>query len=98
MFLFAVDGATLPRMSRSANNTAGPVTYGRLRAKKRLVEVHCGSCSRISRLDPDALLFGDDVPVPGSHNRFRCSKCGAKAGYCRPEARVQGVSGKYPKF
>jgi hypothetical protein len=83
------------RMSRSAN--IAPVTYGRLRADKRLVEVHCGACSRVSYLDA-ALLFGDDVPVPGSHARFRCSKCGAKASYCRPDARVSGCDGKYPAF
>ena len=85
-------------MSRSANIAAGPVTYGRLRADKSLVEVHCGACSNVSRLDPEALLFGDDVPVPGSHSRFRCSKCGAKASYVRPDARVKGVDGKYPAF
>jgi hypothetical protein len=98
LFFSAYSGsATLPRMSRSAN-IVGPVTYGRLRADKRLVEVHCGDCSHISRLDPQALLFGDDVPVPGSHARFRCSKCGAVASYVRPDAVVPGCDGTYPKF
>ena len=82
-------------MSRSASIT--PVTYGRLRADKQPVEVGC-RCGDVSYLDPAALLFGDDVPVPGSHVHFRCSKCGARASYARPDARTVGVSGQYPDF
>lgn len=83
-------------MSRSSS--IGPVTYGRLRADRQLVEVGCSSCGRVSYLDPAALLFGDEVPVPGSHARFRCSKCGQRASYARPDARTVGVNGAYPKF
>jgi hypothetical protein len=81
-------------MSRSAFIA---VTYGRLRADNKLVEVGC-QCGRVSYLDPATLLFGDDVPVPGSHVRFRCSKCAQVASYVRPDARVANCDGSYPAF
>lgn len=84
-------------MSRSSSIFIGPVTYGHLRADHKLVEVGC-RCGRVSYLDASALLFSDDVPVPGSQSRFVCSKCGQRASYVRPDARVANCDGSYPAF
>ncbi len=90
-------GSYPARMSRSSEIRPGPVTYGRLRADGQLVEVGC-QCGRVTPLDPKALLFGDEVPVPGSHVRYRCRACGQVGAWCRPDSRVEGVDGRYPNF
>lgn len=73
----------------------GPVTMGDLRRKGELLEVGC-RCGRTLYLDPSTLPFSANQPVPTVYQRMKCSSCGAKAWYSRPDARVLGVDGKYP--
>lgn len=75
----------------------GPVTIGDLRSKGELLEVGCTKCWHVVYLDPHTLPLSDTQAVPTAFSRFRCSKCGEKAGYTRPDARVQGVDGRYPR-
>ena len=74
----------------------GPVTIGELRRTGKLLEVGCTKCWRVAYVDPNTLPFPDAEPVPTVHRRMKCS-CGEKGGYSRPDARVMGVDGKYPK-
>lgn len=76
----------------------GPVTMGDLRSKRQLLEVGCTKCWNVRYLDPSTLPFPDTQAVPTAHRRMRCSRCGEKAGYSRPDARVVGVDGRYPKM
>lgn len=78
--------------------TSGPVTIGNLRKDGKLLEVGCTRCWNVQYLDPRKLPFGDHVAVPTAYQRMKCSRCGEKAGYSRPDARIGGVSGQYPKF
>jgi hypothetical protein len=75
----------------------GPVTIGELRRTGKLLEVGCTKCWRVVYVDPVTLPFHDQEAVPTVHQRMKCSECGAIAGYSRPDARVHGVDGKYPR-
>lgn len=63
-----------------------------------MLEVGCTKCGNVRYLDPTTLPLPDTQGVPTAFRRFRCSKCGEKAGYSRPDARVPGVDGRYPRF
>ena len=76
--------------------TSGPVTIGDLRRKGELLEVGCTKCWNVRYVDAVTLPFHGNMAVPEAYRRMRCSKCGEKAGYSRPDARVRGVSGQYP--
>lgn len=76
----------------------GPVTIGDLRRNNQLLEVGCARCPRTIYLDAAQLPFDDTAAVPTLHTRMKCSVCGAKASYSRPDARIAGVAGEYPDF
>lgn len=73
----------------------GPVTIGDLRRTGKLLEVGCTRCWNIRYLDAVELPLSDALAVPEAWRRMRCSRCGAKAGYSRPDARMAG-DGQYP--
>jgi len=76
--------------------TTRPVTIGDLRRIGQLLEIGCTKCWNVRYLDSHTLPFPDYRAVPAVHNRMKCSACDAVAGYSRPDARVGGVTGKYP--
>lgn len=76
----------------------GHVTMGMLRRDRKLLECGCYSCRHHSYLDPAQLPFDDSQSVPEAHRRMKCSKCGSRTVWTRPDARVQGVTGQYPQF
>lgn len=76
----------------------GHVTIGRLKQDKKLLECGCYACQHHSYLDPHQLPFDDSQSVPEAYRRMKCSKCGSKNVWTRPDARVEGVTGQYPKM
>jgi len=82
-----------------------PVTVGDLIRDGKLLEVHCSSCRPARHLYIDASLdLPKQMPVPEVANHLVCSVCGAKNSdtyhpiWARPDARVAGVTGRYPDF
>jgi hypothetical protein len=83
-----------------------PVTVGDLIREGKLLEVHCGNCrpARHLYIDADSLGLPKRMPVPEVANHLLCSVCCAKNSatyhpiWARPDARVAGVTGKYPDF
>src|SRR4051794_65047 len=47
--------------------------------------VHCQTCARHAVLDPAALPFAPDTPVPSLRGRFKCTRCGSRLSEARPE-------------
>lgn len=72
-----------------------PVTIGDLRRKGELLEVGCTKCWHVAYVDPHQLPFHGNVGVPDAYRRMKCTKCGSRAGYSRPDARTGGVDGRY---
>jgi len=72
----------------------------------KLLEVHCGNCrpERHLYLYPEILRLPRRMPVPEVAKHLVCSVCGAKNSatyhpiWARPDARVPGVTGRYPDF
>ena len=60
----------------------GHVTIGMLRRDRKLLECGCY----------------DSQSVPEAYRRMKCSKCGSRKVWTRPDARVGGVTGQYPQF
>jgi hypothetical protein len=83
-----------------------PLTIGDLIRDGKLLEVHCSSCrpARHLYLDAGSLDLPKRVPVPEVANHLVCSVCGAQNSetdnpiWARPDARVPGVTGRYPEF
>jgi hypothetical protein len=71
------------------------VNIGTLRRLHQLIEVGCDRCSHVVYVDPRALPFHGLTAVEDSYRRMRCSICGQKPSYSRPDARVIGVAGQY---
>ena len=76
--------------------TNGPVTIGDWRPTGTALEVGCTRCWNVRYVDPVGLPFHGNMAVPEAYKRMRCSRCGEKAGYSRPDARIGGVTGQYP--
>jgi hypothetical protein len=83
-----------------------PVTLGDLARDGKLLEVEC-SARRPSRhlyIEPLSLGLPNRLPVPDVANHLVCSVCGARNDelkrpiHARPDARVPGVTGKYPRW
>jgi hypothetical protein len=80
-----------------------PVTVGDLIREGKLLEVHCGNCRPARHLYIDAGSL-DLLPVPQIADHLACSVCGAKNSdtyhpiWARPDARVPGVTGRYPRW
>ena len=77
--------------------STGPVTIGDLRSKGQALEVGCTKCGHHVYVDPHKVPFPDHQSVPDAYRRMRCSRCGEKAGYSRPNCRVH-IDGTYPKL
>ena len=83
-----------------------PVTIGDLIRDGKLLEVHCGNYrpARHLYIDADILDLPKRMPVPEVADHLVCSVCGAKNSktrhpiWARPDARVPGVTGRYPDF
>jgi hypothetical protein len=83
-----------------------PVTIGDLIREGKLLEVHCASCrpARHLYIEAGSLDLPKRMPVPEVANHLVCSACGAKNNdthhpiWARPDARVPGVTGRYPDF
>ena len=83
-----------------------PVTLGDLGRDGTLLEVDCSVCkpSRQLYIDPLSLGLPKRLPVPDVANHLVCSVCGARNDelkrpiHARPDARVPGVTGKYPRW
>jgi len=88
-----------PRPSR-------PVTLGHLTKNGTLLEVECSACRPVCHLyiEPPSLGLPERMPVPEVADHLVCSVCGAKNDElkrpirARPDARVKGVTGKYPRY
>src|SRR4051794_34212613 len=83
-----------------------PVTIADLIRDGKLLEVECSACkpSRHLYIDPLSLGLPKRLPVPDVANHLVCSVCGARNDeltrpiHVRPDARVPGVTGKYPRW
>ena len=82
------------------------MTVGGLIREGKLLEVHCGN-RRLARhlyIDAGSLELPKRLPVPEVANHLVCSVCGARNDelkrpiHARPDARVPGVTGKYPRW
>lgn len=82
-------------MSRSS--TIAPATIGHLRREHRLLEAFC-ACGHHAYIDPTQTEWPDEVAVPEAKTLMRCSKCQRRPSHTRPDARVHGVDGRYPKL
>ena len=74
------------------------VNIGDLRRERVLLEIGCAKCAHHSYLDPRDLPFDDMQPVPTAFQRMKCSVCGERGSYTRPDPRLGGVNGQYPRF
>jgi hypothetical protein len=71
-----------------------------------LLEVECSACRPVCHLyiEPPSLGLPERMPVPEVADHLVCSVCGAKNDELkrpirsRPDARVKGVTGKYPRY
>jgi hypothetical protein len=83
-----------------------PVTIGDLARDGKLLEVECSACrpSRHLYIEPLSLGLPKRMPVPEVADHLVCSVCGARNDelkrpiHARPDARVPGVTGKYPRW
>jgi hypothetical protein len=83
-----------------------PVTLGDLASDGKLLEVECSACrpSRHLYIEPLSLRLPKRLPVPDVADHLVCSVCGARNDelkrpiHARPDARVPGVTGKYPRW
>ena len=83
-----------------------PVTIGDLARDGKLLEVECSACrpSRHLYIEPLSLGLPKRLPVPDVADHLVCSVCGARNDelkrpiHARPDARVPGVTGKYPRW
>ena len=83
-----------------------PVTLGDLARDGKLLEVECSACRPFRHLYIEPLSLGllKRLPVPEVANHLVCSVCGAKNSdayhpiWARPDARVPGVTGNYPRW
>ena len=83
-----------------------PVTLGDLARDGKLLEVECSACRPCRHLyiEPLSLGLPKRLPVPDVANHLVCSVCGARNDelkrpiHARPDARVPGVTGKYPRW
>jgi hypothetical protein len=83
-----------------------PATVGDLIREGKLLKVHCGNCrpARHLYIDAGSLDLPKRLPVPQIADHLVCSVCGAKNSnthhpiWARPDARVPGVTGRYPDF
>ena len=79
---------------------------GDLARDGKLLEVECSACrpSRHLYIEPLSLGLPKRVPVPDVADHLVCSVCGARNDelkrpiHARPDARVPGVTGKYPRW
>jgi hypothetical protein len=82
------------------------VTVGDLARNGKLLEVECLACrpSRHLYIEPLSLGLPKRLPVPDVANHLVCSVCGARNDelkrpiHARPDARVPGVKGRYPRW
>jgi hypothetical protein len=83
-----------------------PVTLGDLARDGKLLEVECSACKppRHFYIEPLSLGLPKRMPVPEVADHLICSVCGARNDEikrpirARPDARVPGVTGKYPRW
>jgi hypothetical protein len=83
-----------------------PVTIGDFARDGKLLEVECSACKppRHLYIEPLSLGLPKRMPVPEVANHLVCSVCGARNDelkrpiHARPDARVPGVTGKYPRW
>ena len=83
-----------------------PVTIGDLIKSGKLFEVECSACrpSRHLYIEPLSLGLPKRLPVPDVADHLVCSVCGVRNSelkrpiHARPDARVPGVIGKYPRW
>jgi hypothetical protein len=83
-----------------------PVTIADLVREGKLLEVHCSSCrpERHLYIDAGSLDLPKRIPVAEIASHLVCSRCGARNTetfnpiWARPDARVPGVTGRYPDF
>jgi hypothetical protein len=83
-----------------------PVTLGDLARDGKLLEVECSACKppRHFYVEPLSLGLRKRMPVPEVADHLICSVCGARNDeikrpiHARPDARVPGVTGKYPRW
>jgi hypothetical protein len=81
-----------------------PVTVGDLIRDGKLLEVECSACKPSRHLDIEPLSLGlpKRLPVPDVASHLVYSICGAtndelkRPIHARPDARVPGVTGRYP--
>ena len=79
---------------------------GDLARDGKLLEVECSACrpSRHLYIEPLALGLPQRMPVPEVADHLVCSVCSARNDelkrpiQARPDARVPGVTGKYPRW
>ncbi len=67
------------------------VTIGNLRSLRQMVEIGCDSCLHVAHVNPRELPLHGLMLVKDAYNRLRCSMCGSKPSYSRPDGR--GIDG-----
>jgi hypothetical protein len=83
-----------------------PVTLGDLARDGKLLEVKCSACKprRHLYIEPMSLGLPKQLSVPEVADHLVCSVCGTRNDelkrpiHARPDARVPGVTGKYPRW
>jgi hypothetical protein len=91
---------------RRSPSPSRPVTVGDLARDGTLLEVECSACKppRHLYIEPLSLGLLKRMPVPEVANHLVCSVCGFRNDeikrqiHARPDARVPGVTGKYPRW
>ena len=61
------------------------VTIAWLIAERMQMGVYCQKCARHVVLNPAALPFAVETPVPSLAGRFKCTRCGSTMTEVRPE-------------
>jgi hypothetical protein len=100
-------GRQVARPGPAGGGRAAPIgggDLGDLARDGKLLDVECSACkpSRHLYISPVAMPKG--LPVAEVANHLVCSVCGARNDeikrplHARPDARVPGVTGRYPDF
>ena len=72
-------------MPFDARRWPNAVTIGRLIAERMGMDVHCNKCASNVGMDPAALSFAPETPIPALAGRFKCTRCGSRQSEARPE-------------
>jgi hypothetical protein len=95
-----------PKSRRRPPPPYRPVTLGDLARDAKFIEVECLACkpSRHLYIEPLSLGLPKRLSVPEVADHLVCSVCDARNDElkrpirARPDARVQGVTGRYPRW